>query len=201
MMTTALALVGACSPDEPEPSPTTAETSAEETPTTDAPTVEPTATPTVEPTPTEVPTLTLEEQVGDEATTALHGYNDLVNEVARAGYHDWQMKLSHFWGTPELVDSQSAQYESRVTEGLYMTGVVALDSVEVVEVVPDPTGTGFERVRLRYCADYSGRNVHTPDGTALQSAEQRVPWETDLQRQGSPFYTILNLTPLEGQTC
>lgn len=194
MMTTALALVGACSPDEPEPSPTTAETSAA-TPTTDAPTVEPTATPTVEPTPTEVPTLTLEEQHVEEAKQTVRDYIDAFNAVAQGGYDGWYDSLSKFWGTPELAAPQEALYASLDAAGEYAEGNVTVDSLAVVEYLPDPSGTGYEQVHLTFCLDGTGQTSLAADGSDLGlNAAPRTSWRSIVQHQAGSFW---NFTTLE----
>ena len=190
-MTTAIALLGACSPDEPEPSPTAA------TSPTEAPTPEPTTaapTPTAQPTPTVERTLTVEEQHVAEAEQTVRDYYAAFNAVAQRGYTDWQANLGRYWGTPTLAAPQEAVLRAQDDSGEYTTGDILVDPFTEAEYIPDPSGAGFVQVRLGYCIDSSSVTIYAEDGVARDiTASPRLHWRATLQFQSEGTWTFSDL--------
>lgn len=188
-------LVASCSPsEEPTPMPTAVETTASPTPT-ETPT--PTATPTPTPTPIDPQTVNIEA-----AKQTVLDYTADFNEVSAAGYGDWQSRLSKYWGNAELMGLYGDLYQSALDEGRRSEGAVIVVSISSLEYVADPTGSGYEQVRLEYCEDNSARTNFNADGTVRpKNAPPRFVFEALMQHQADGRWTFNELTAHTDRLC
>lgn len=180
-------LLTACTPTD-EPSPTPSAT---------------TASPTESPSPTPTETITPDPQTAniEEARQTVVDYIAVVNTVAQNSYATWT-DLLPFWGAPAVTNPQSAVMQAEQADGSYMEGEVVLQNLTVVEYIADPTGTGYEQVRVDYCLDYSARTLHNADGSIMENQTlPRFMWSGLLQHQGGERWSFIELTAQRDVAC
>lgn len=187
-------LVASCSPsEEPTPMPTAVETTASPTPT-ETPT--PTATPTPTPAPIDPQTVNIEA-----AKQTVLDYVADVNTVSAAAYSGWE-DLIWYFGTLELMDIYSDFLERQVAAGARSEGALVVISTVVTEYTADPTGAGFDQVRLEYCEDNSARTNFNADGSVREkTTPPRFIYEAVLLRQASGHWTFTELTAHTDRIC
>ncbi|GAA1988710.1 hypothetical protein GCM10009718_27860 [Isoptericola halotolerans] len=130
-----------------------------------------------------------EQEHVEEAKAALAEYYEASDDVANDGYEGWQ-SLRGYMG-PQAWKSESSILELNATDGWSTTGRVELVSMTVVEYVEDPTGSGFEQVRIDVCSDVSSITVHDDEGDV-------VPRDESLPDSFTTVYTLQHQGPGEG---
>lgn len=184
-----LSVLLGCTSGDPDPTPTPTVTS-------------PSPTQSPDPTPTASPTLDTQQQHIEEAKASYTTYISVSSEVEQAGMTDWQSKVMPLV-SGELRDIVQNFYEQASEQGLRQVGEPKIASMNVVEYVEDPTGAGFEQVRMEVCLDNSEVDVVDPAGNSvlLEGYPDRLLHDVLMQRQNSGRWTVTRNTTLEGQTC
>ncbi|WP_146197152.1 hypothetical protein [Serinibacter arcticus] len=191
-----LALAG-CSPQDEPGEPETSETTTEATPTE-------TETETTEaPTPTETETPpTVEEQHVAEAEQTVRDYHRRADEVGAEGFATWTDKLYMYWGSPEISNAMGAAFQSSADDSKRTQGSTAIPSMSLIEYIPDPSGAGYEQIRLQYCADYSELSTLDSGGMPIaRTTPSRFTWEVLMQHQQTGNWTINEAKALVEQSC
>ena len=185
-LTTGLALA-ACAPSE-EPTPTVAETTASPTPS---------ETPSPTPTPVDPQT----EKVRGASQTVLD-FRASVNALAERSYEGWELEMTKYWGTPELMSRFDQYFRTAFETGRRVEGETRIESITILEYVEDPTGGGHEQVRLEYCEDNSAATHFNGDGTVLEKVGPiRLIYVAFLQRQDDGRWTFNELTADPDRIC
>ena len=112
----------------------------------------------------------VEQEHVDEALALVTAYYDDLNELGRGGYAEG-MRMRGYWSNSEAWQGKEATYAQRHEDGWRLEGGTEIVSTEVVEYVPDPTGEGYEQVRVDVCGDVSSSRMVDGDGAELERAD------------------------------
>lgn len=164
-----LALLGACTTEDPGTDPT------------------PTAASSTPASPSPSPTLDEAEQLKqdniDAAKATLTEYYEVVSEVANDGYDNWE-RLQKYWGSPDVAQPLAELYEGERKAGNYTEGETKVASMKVVKYVEDPSESGAEQVKIRACIDTTGTTAFNKDGTKAEGGVDRLTTDYTMSHQG-----------------
>lgn len=104
-----------------------------------------------------------EQKAVEAAKATLTDYYAAVNRVGQRGYKNWADDLVRFWGTVEISNEESLNYQQIVQDKSRQEGVIDVVSMDEVDYTPDAGGKGADTVTVDLCGDISDVTVYKGD--------------------------------------
>ncbi|NTW40016.1 MAG: hypothetical protein HGA44_09015 [Cellulomonadaceae bacterium] len=151
------------------------------------------ATATPEPTPTPDAAQIARELEDTNIAAAKATYVDLValvDQIGKDTMADWERIMPFIGG--DLISSMPTYFQDYETAGVRATGDTKVVSQDVVEYIPDPNGSGHERMTLDACVDSSAIEMFTPDGVSVLESDwpERLINTITMQHQDDGRWTL-----------